>query len=103
MKSLAHIAVKRYLYFASNDSNAIRLIIKSKEWSTGLDNVNSIEMFELIYFFFKKGYSSSKNLKMLYKYEYYLTQREKSVNPNWNDFVSMMDTLYNDLFITVNN
>lgn len=33
-------------------------------------------------------------LRLLYKYEYYLTSREKQENPNWGDFIQKMDLLY---------
>ncbi|GAE94726.1 hypothetical protein JCM21714_3910 [Gracilibacillus boraciitolerans JCM 21714] len=39
VKSLAFIAIKELLYFAANDSNAIQLVEKAEEWTTGLDNV----------------------------------------------------------------
>lgn len=47
VKSLAYIAVKGLLYFAAHDSNAIQLIEKAEEWTTGLDNVRAIKMYEL--------------------------------------------------------
>ena len=53
VKSLSYIAVKGLLYFAANDNNAIQLIEKSEEWSTGLDNVQAIKMYELIYYLYR--------------------------------------------------
>jgi len=48
VKSLSYIAVKGLLYFAAHDNNALQLIEKAEEWSTGLDNVKAIQMYELI-------------------------------------------------------
>lgn len=77
VKSLAFIAVKDYLYFASNDYNAIKLVENSEEWQTGLDNVRAIKMYELIYYLYKNELADRKGLRMLYKYQYYLSKREK--------------------------
>ena len=77
VKSLSYIAVKGLLYFASHDNNAIQLIEKSEAWSTGLDNVQAIKMYELIYYLYKKNLGDKKALKMLYKYQYYLTANEQ--------------------------
>lgn len=99
VKSLSYIAVKGLLYFAANDYNAIQLIEKSEEWSTGLDNVQAIKMYELIYFLYKKELSDSIAMKMLYKYQYYLTDREKRTNPNWGEFTSAMDKLYGSYLV----
>ena len=54
VKALSFIAVKGLLYFAANDYNAIQLIEKSEVWSTGLDNVQAIKMYELIFYLHKK-------------------------------------------------
>lgn len=98
VKSLAYIAVKGLLYFAANDNNAIQLIEKSEEWSTGLDNIQAIKMYELIYFLFRTSHADNTALKMLYKYQYYLTDREKCTNPAWGDFTTGMDKLYESFF-----
>lgn len=45
VKSLSYIAVKGLLYFAAHDNNALQLIEKAEEWSTGLDNVKAIQMY----------------------------------------------------------
>lgn len=94
VKSLAYIAVKGLLYFAAHDSNAIQLVEKSQEWATGLDNVQAIKMYELIYYLYKKDIGDKKSLRILYKYQYYLTQHEKKTNPEWRQFISKMDPLY---------
>ncbi len=62
VKSLAYIAVKGLLYFAAHDSNAIQLIEKAEEWGTGLDNVNAIKMYELIFYLYKTNTSSKRDL-----------------------------------------
>lgn len=98
VKSLSYIAVKGLLYFAANDNNAIQLIEKSKEWSTGLDNVQAIKMYELIYYLNKRNLADSTAMKMLYKYQYFLTNHEKNTNPSWGDFSSIMDDLYKSYF-----
>lgn len=98
VKSLSYIAVKGLLYFAANDHNAIQLIEKSEEWSTGLDNVQAIKMYELIYFLQRSGLADKTGMKMFYKYQYYLTEREKSKNPSWGNFTIGMDKLYNPYF-----
>lgn len=90
VKSLSFIAVKGLLYFAAHDNNAIQLIEKSEEWSTGLDNVQAIKMYELIYYLCKNNLGSKTAMKMLYKYQYYLTNHKKSINPSWGDFSSSL-------------
>lgn len=94
VKSLSFMAVKGLLYFAAHDSTAIQLIEKSTEWNTGLDNVNAIKMYELIYYLLKTGNGDKDSLRMLYKYQYYLTAREKSVNFEWGIFIQKMDEFY---------
>ncbi|XCH79216.1 MAG: hypothetical protein WHF31_00610 [Candidatus Dehalobacter alkaniphilus] len=94
VKSLAYIAVKELIYFATHDSNTIQLIEKAEEWTTGLDNVQVIKIYELIFYLYKKDKSDNKALRMLYKYQYYLTSREKQTNPEWSQFISAMEELY---------
>lgn len=94
VKSLAFIAVKELLYFAANDSNAIQLVEKAEEWTTGLDNVQAIKMYELIYYLYKMDFGDRQSLRILYKYQYYLTPYEKKNNPEWGQFVEGMDILY---------
>lgn len=96
VKSLSYIAVKGLLYFASHDNNVLQLIEKAEEWSTGLDNVKAIHMFELIYYLYLKNKEDKKSLRMLYKYQYYLTEHEKRTNPEWGDFIKQMNVLYQD-------
>lgn len=63
------------LYFAAHDSNAIQLVEKAEAWSTGLDNVQAIKMYELIYYLYIMNLSEKQSLKILYKYQCYLTNR----------------------------
>ncbi|WP_026395792.1 hypothetical protein [Acetobacterium malicum] len=95
VKSLSYIAVKGLLYFAAHDNNALQLIEKADQWSTGLDNVKAIHMYELIYFLYSNNLGDKKSLKMLYKYQYYLTSHEKQTNPEWGEFIKAMSVLYN--------
>lgn len=98
VKSLSFIAVRGLLYFAAHDNNAIQLIEKSAAWSTGLDNVQAIKMFELLFYLHKNTLADNKALKMLYKYQYYLTENEKRMNPDWGVFTSSMEILYDPYF-----
>ena len=70
------------------------LIEKAEEWSTGLDNVQAIKMYELIYYLFKLDSGDKKSLRMLYKYLYHLTRNEKRTNPAWSEFIEAMNGLY---------
>jgi hypothetical protein len=94
VKSLAYIATKGLLFFAAHDNNAIQLVEKSKEWSTGLDNVQAIKMYEIVYYLYTKKLAKAKDLRILYKYQYYLTKKEKAENPEWGIFKNSMDKLY---------
>ncbi|MEA4964090.1 hypothetical protein [Lutispora sp.] len=94
VKSLAYIAVKGLIYFATHDSNTVQLIEKAEEWMTGLDNVQVIKMYELIFYLYKIDKSDNKALRMLYKYQYYLTSHEKQKNPEWGQFINAMEALY---------
>lgn len=51
-------------------------------------------MYEIIYYLYKNNRVKVKALRLLYKYQYYLTKREKVINPNWGDFITTMDKLY---------
>jgi hypothetical protein len=96
VKTLAYIAVKGLLYFAAHDYNAIQLVEKAESWSTGLDTVQAIKMYEIIFFLYVRNPSIRKSLKMLYKYQYYLTAKEKSMNPEWGEFIKLMKSLYQE-------
>lgn len=62
VKSLAFVAIKGMLYFAAHDNQALLLIDKAEKWSTGLDNVQSIRMYELIYYLSAIGIGDKDNL-----------------------------------------
>ncbi|MDA3835027.1 MAG: hypothetical protein PF495_16700 [Spirochaetales bacterium] len=94
VKTLAYIAVKGLLYFAAHDHNAIQLVEKAESWSTGLDTVQTIKMYEIMFFLYVRDPSIRKSLRMLYKYQYYLTKKEKSTNPEWGVFIKSMESLY---------
>jgi hypothetical protein len=99
VKTLAYIAVKGLIYFAAHDYNAIQLVEKAESWSTGLDTVQAIKMYEIIFFLYVRNPSIRKSLKMLYKYQYYLTAKEKSTNPEWGLFIESMKPLYQDYLL----
>ena len=61
---------------------------------TRLEEMGLIQMYELIYYLHKTGKYNSKELRTLYKYQYYLTGREKQQNPEWGVFIQKMDELY---------
>lgn len=94
VKTLSYIAVKDLLYFAAHDHNAIQLVEKAKLWSTGLDTIQTIKMYEIIFYLYANNLAIRKSLRMLYKYQYYLTDREKATNPEWGVFIKEMETLY---------
>ncbi len=94
VKTLAYIAVKGLIYFAAHDYNAIQLVENSKSWSTGLDTVQAIKVYEIIFFLYVKKNHLRKSLRMLYKYQYYLTKNEKTINPGWEVFIKRMESLY---------
>lgn len=94
VKSLSYIAVKGLPCFAAHDSNAIQLIEKAEEWTTGLDNIQAIQMYEIIFYLYRTNASDKKALRILYKYQYYLTKHKKDTNPEWGQFIEAMDALY---------
>lgn len=92
--SLSYMAVKEFLYFASDDNLPMRLIRKADELGTGLQDMRLLEMFDIIFYLYREGKYGSKGLRLLYKYQYYLTKREKMQNPEWGDFIKKMSSLY---------
>lgn len=58
------------------------------------DNLCAIQMYEIIYYMYRLKVSSTKDLRMLYKYQYHLTKSEKRINPQWSAFLIEMDKLY---------
>lgn len=96
--SLAFMSAKDYLLFSSNDNLPIRLIKEAEALETGLDNMRIIQMYEIIYVLYKLGISNAKDLRILYKYLYYATSRDKRDNPSWDDYIKGMDELYSDIW-----
>ena len=97
VRSLSFMAVKQFLYFEPNDELAIRLIKDAAKLLTGLDDMQIVQMYELIYYLYKTGRYDNKALRILYKYQYYLTAGDKRINPEWGCFVEQMDLLYNGI------
>lgn len=94
VKSLAYMATQGLLYFCSRDSKALRLIEQAERLETNLDAQAALKFYEVLYIFHNRGIGNPKMLKMLYKYLYYLTKREKALNPDWGGFLLTMDKLY---------
>lgn len=97
VRSLSFMAVKQFLYFAANDALPVRLIKDAAKLLTGLDDMQIVQMYELIYYLYKTGRYDNKALRILYKYQYYLTAWDKRINPEWGCFVEQMDLLYNGI------
>ena len=97
VRSLAFMAVKQFLYFAANDALPVRLIKDAAKLMTGLDDMQIVQMYELIYYLYKTGRYDNKALRILYKYQYYLTAGDKRINPEWGCFIEQMDFLYNGI------
>ena len=97
VRSLSFMAVKQFLYFAANDALPVRLIKDAAKLLTGLDDMQIVQMYELIYYLYKTGRYDNKALRILYKYQYYLTAGDKSINTEWGCFVEQMDLLYNGI------
>lgn len=94
VRTLSFMAVKQFLLFAANDSLPVRLIKNAAELGTGLDDMQIVQMYELIYYLYKTNRYDKKTLRILYKYQYYLTAGDKRVNPNWETFLEEMDIFY---------
>jgi hypothetical protein len=94
VKTLAYIAVKGLLYFAAQEHNALQLVEMAESWSTGLDTVKTIKMYEIIYFLYVRFPPTKGSLRILYKYQYHLTSKEKTINPEWGVFIREMELLY---------
>ena len=87
VRSLSFMAVKKFLYFAANDTLHMNLIRKA-------DAMELLEMYDVIYYLYCTGRYSTEGLRLLYKYEYYLTKQEKKTNPSWGDFIAKMNIIY---------
>ncbi|MBR1390290.1 MAG: hypothetical protein IJ567_02380 [Lachnospiraceae bacterium] len=91
------MAVKQFLFFAANDALPVRLIKDAAKLGTGLDNMQIVQMYELIYYLYKTDRYDKKALRMLYKYQYYLTPGDKKTNPEWGSFIQQMDMCYHEM------
>lgn len=94
VRSLSFMAVKRFLYFAANDTLPMNLIRKADELHTGLDDMELLEMYDVIYYLYCTRKYPPDGLRLLYKYEYYLTKQEKKMNLAWGEFIEKMNALY---------
>lgn len=94
VKTLAHMAVKGYTFFVTNDANALRLIERADQLGTSLDALKTLHFYEDIYLLFRNGAMQLADAKNLYRYLYYMTKRERDGNPAWGDFCGGMDKLY---------
>ena len=81
-------------------SNCIKdsVYIDAAKLGTGLDNMQVVQMYELIYYLYKTNRYDKIALRILYKYQYYLTSGDKKSNPEWGNFIERMDLLYNEMF-----
>lgn len=53
-----------------------------------------LEVYDVIFYLCRIGKYDNKGLRLLYKYQYYLTKKEKLQNPEWGDFMKTMNLLY---------
>lgn len=97
VRSLSFMAVKQFLFFAANDALPVRLIKDAAKLETGLDDMQIVQMYELIYYLYKTDRYDKKALKILYKYQYHLTPGDKKWNPEWGCFIEQMDLLYHKI------
>lgn len=88
------MAVRRFLYFAANDTLPMNLIRKADELHTGLSEMELLEIYDVIYYLYCIGKYPAEGLRLLYKYEYYLTKQEKKTNLAWGEFIEKMNALY---------
>ncbi|WP_286904841.1 hypothetical protein [Clostridium sp. UBA1652] len=80
-----------YIYY---DSNAIRLVEDAEKLDTSLEQLSAIKPYEVIYYFIKNDIGDKEKLRFIYKYLYYLTKKDKHINPSWGEFIEKMDILY---------
>ncbi len=93
VKSLAYISTKGLLYFCSHDAGALRLIENADELDTGLQGVGAIKRYEILYYILRTAKYNSDDIRILYRYMYYLTPSDKACNPGWGEFINQMDEL----------
>ncbi len=94
VKSLSYLGAKGYIYFASNDRNALRLVDEAENLGTSLDDQMTLKFYEGIFLLYHFKVVPADSLKWLYKYLYCLSKKDVSNNPNWGDFIAAMDALY---------
>lgn len=94
VRTLSFMAVRRFLYFAANDTLPMNLIRKADELHTGLSEMELLEIYDVIYYLYCIGKYPAEGLRLLYKYEYYLTKQEKKTNLAWGEFIEKMNALY---------
>jgi hypothetical protein len=99
VKTLSYMAAKGLLHFATHDAQSLQLIEKAEDWNTGLDGIQAVRAYELIYYLCKKGNADRRSLRLLYKYQYHLTDKEKRDNPEWGEFYIAMESLYAARFL----
>ena len=90
------MAVKKLLYFAAHEFLPLNLIGKAAELGTGLEGISSLQMYEVIYFLYKSKNFDSQGLRSLYKYQYRLTKKETTQNPEWGEFIKRIVQLYGE-------
>lgn len=94
VKSLAYIYVKNLVYFCSHDSNALRLVDYADQLETNLESLQTLKLYDMIYYLYKMRMAPLQSMRFLYKFHYYLAPNEKTMNPGWNEFKTGMDQLY---------
>ncbi|GAA3654506.1 hypothetical protein GCM10022323_14300 [Asaccharospora irregularis DSM 2635] len=60
------------------------------------DGIEKIRDYKLIYYLYAKDLGDKKSIRILYKYQYYMTNFEKSTNPEWAKFTIQMNNLYKE-------
>ncbi|MFR8312616.1 MAG: hypothetical protein ACLVBP_09860 [Ruminococcus sp.] len=86
---------RRLTVFAANDTLPIEFNSESgSRCRSKLDEMELLEMYDVIYYLYCTGRYSTEGLRLLYKYEYYLTKQEKKTNPSWGDFIAKMNIIY---------
>lgn len=94
IRSLSFMAAKRMIYFAANDGLPVRLVEMADILHTGLDDMSILQSYHVLFYLYHTGKYDNKKLKMLYKYQYFATEKERTTNPSWSEFTQKMDALY---------
>jgi hypothetical protein len=94
VKSLSYLGAKGYIYFISNDRNAIRLVEDADRLGTSLDEQRVIKFYEGIFLLCHYDAVAQSDIRLLYKYLYRLTKRDKNRYPGWGVFIAEMKKLY---------